>query len=203
MSGLLKKNFLEATTSLTQGETRFESRWPELTINSFTATTSANDEFGNTESVTLRWGIATPASQSRTEAGKQAQEIAKQMEALTLHQDIIKAVETAWQAGNPLNKEGVKAAANRKAAIVGNAIVALLSEGWLQKVDVPSNVRLHPRRSSFLISLSVDEHAAVLRGEGLPPAKMVIPSSWKKASASSVPKPANQTSESEVALDGN
>jgi hypothetical protein len=189
--------------SLVQGKTRFEPRWSALAIASHTAETPATDEYGNTEIITMRWGIAVPATQSRTEAGKQAREMAKQMEALTLDQDIIKAVETAWQAGNPLNKEGVKAAAKRKASVVGNAIVALLSEGRLQEVDVPSNVRLHHRRSSFLISLSVDEHAAVLRGEGLPPAKMVIPSSWKKASVSSVPKPANQTSESEVTPDGN
>lgn len=188
---------------LKQGKTRFESRWPELTINSFTATTSANDEFGNTESVTLRWGVATPSTQSRTEAAKDAQEVAKQMDALALRQDIINAVEAAWQAGNPLNREGVKAMTNRKESVVGNSMVTLLAEGWLQEVEVPSKVRLHPRKKSFFISLSVEEHAAVLREEGLPTAKMVIPPSWKKASASSMPKPSNQAPKNEAAVDGN
>lgn len=187
--------------SLRQGKTRFESRWPELTINSFTATTSANDEFGNTESVTLRWGIATPATQSHSETAKRAQEMAKQMDTLILHQDILDVVDAAWQAGHPLNRESVKAKIKRKAAVVSNAIVTLLADGLLQEVNVPSKERLHPRKSTFLISLTSDENAAAMRGEGLPPAKTAIPQSWKKTSAASAAVRDHEAAKSEMNAD--
>ena len=59
---------------LVQGKTRFEARWPELEITSYTAQTTEPDEFGNLEPVLLRWGIAAPANQSRKEAAGQAAE---------------------------------------------------------------------------------------------------------------------------------
>lgn len=173
--------------SLRQGKTRFESRWPELTIDSFTATTPANDEFGNTESVTLRWGIATLASQSRTEAAKQAQEMAKQMETLILHQEVVSAVEAAWQAGNPLNRTGIKNILNRNAAAVVSMTERLLSERWLTEVTVPTKDRIVNSKSSFLVSLKAEERETVLAGGSLPTDKLLIPDSWRKVPVSPAP----------------
>ncbi len=94
---------------LVQGKTRFEPRWPELEIVSNTAQVQAMDEFGNVESVVMRWGIAAPAQTSRREASEQAAEQQRREDEATLRQDIRDAVSVAWGAGNPLSREGVKA----------------------------------------------------------------------------------------------
>jgi len=172
---------------LVQGKTRFESRWPELAITSFTTTTSATSEFGAPETVTLRWGIAAPAKQSRQEAAKVAQDMAKQVDALTLHQDIVSAVEAAWQAGNPLNRSGLKSKLNRNATAVVAMTDRLLSEQWLVEVPVPTKDRIVNSKSSFLVSLTKDERDAILAGGSLPADKLLIPDSWRKEPVSPVP----------------
>jgi RecA-family ATPase len=174
--------------SLVQGKTRFESRWPALTITSFTATTSATDEFGCPEAVMLRWAMATPSTQSRKEAAKQAQETTKQMDALILHKDIRDAVEAAWQAGNPLNRSGLKATLHRNAAAAVTAISELISNGWLYEVPIPTAIRTSSSKSSFLVSFTAEEREAVLAGGNLPTNKLVIPDSWRKVPASPVPE---------------
>lgn len=45
---------------LVRGKTRFEGRWPELLVRPGFAEVSATDEFGHSERVFLRWGIASP-----------------------------------------------------------------------------------------------------------------------------------------------
>ena len=172
---------------LVQGKTRFEAKWPELEITSYTAQTSAPDEFGNLETVVLRWGIAAPAAQSRKEAAEQAAEAQRKEDEASLRQDIRDAVETAWVLGNPLNREGVKAKSKRKHSEAIACLEALLSEQWLYEVFVPGKERLHPRKSAFFVNLTTEEHEAVLSGAGLPGAKLVIPTSWKKPPVSIMP----------------
>lgn len=52
---------------LKRGKTRFEAKWPELVINSFSETMMASNEFGDQELITLRWAIASPSERSRHE----------------------------------------------------------------------------------------------------------------------------------------
>lgn len=49
------------TRFLVQGKTRFEARWPELEISSYTAQTTAPDEFGNMEAAQLITALGTLA----------------------------------------------------------------------------------------------------------------------------------------------
>jgi len=172
---------------LIQGKKRFEAKWAELEIVSHTAQTTALDEFGNMETVLLRWGIAAPAQQSRKEAAEQAAERQRKEDEASLRQDIRDAVEVAWLAGNPLNREGIKAKSKRKHSEAITCLETLLSEQWLHEVFVPAKERLHPRKSAFFVNLSTAEHEAVLSGAGLPEAKLVIPASWRKAPVSIMP----------------
>lgn len=165
---------------LVQGKTRFEARWPELEITSYTAQTSAMDEFGNAETVLLRWGIASPAQQSRKEAAEQAAEQQRKEDDASLRQDIRDAVQVSWMSGNPLSREGVKAKSKRMHSVVIACLEELLSEQWLHEIFVPAKERLHPRKSSFFVNLTTEEHEAVLSGAGLPTAKLEIPPSWRK-----------------------
>jgi len=173
---------------LVLGKTRFEPRWPELEITSHTATAPATDEFGNVEIVVMRWGIAAPAEMSRKEAAEQAAEQQRKEDEATLRQDIRDAVELAWQAGNPLNREGIKAKSKRKHSEAIACLECLLAERWLHEVFVPAKERLHPRKTAFFVSLSTEEHEAALSGAGLPAAKLVIPESWRKPPVSIMPE---------------
>lgn len=180
---------------LVQGKTRFEARWPELEITSYTAQTVEPDEFGNMEAVMLRWGIAAPAQQSRKEAAEQAAEQQRKEDETSLRQDIRDAVEVAWLAGNPLNRAGVKAKVRRKTSDVVAMLENLLSERWLFEVTVPAKVRIVNSKAAFLVNLTTEEHEAVLDGGGLPDAKQVIPASWQKEPIPLVPAPESEAVE--------
>ena len=181
---------------LINGKVRFEPRWPELEIVSYTAQTYALDEFGNSESVVMRWGMAEPAQQSRMEAAQQAKEDASRVDAIELRQAVRDAVQIAWQTGNPLNRSGVKAKVQRKSQIVGRTIENLLSEQWLYEVSVPSNVRSGNSKAFFLVNLSTEEHDIVMSGGGIPLTKLVIPPSWQKPVVSLVPALHNEHAKS-------
>lgn len=167
---------------LVRGKTRFEARWPELAIESQSATTTGRDEFGHTEPLTLRWGICRPPEQSRKEAQEQAQEAQRKADVAALRGEVRNAVEAAWAGGFPLNREAVKARIRRNRAEVAACIENLLSERWLHEVAIPPKHRTNPKRSAFLVNLTTEEHEAALRGEGLPPLKMEIPASWQRPS---------------------
>ncbi len=180
---------------LVRGKTRFEAEWPELQIESKTAATKARDEYGDMQAVTLRWGIAAPPEQSRKEAQKQAQEAARKADAAALRDAVRDAVQIAWQAGLPLNREGVKAKVKRNRQEVTDTIENLLSERWLHEVAIPLKERTNPKRAAFLVSLTTEEHEAARRGDGWPPAKLEVPTSWRRPSAPSAPPaPENEAS---------
>ena len=105
------------------------------------------------------------------------------------------AVDSAWQGGFPLNREGVKAKVRRRAAEVAGTIENLLSERWLHEVAIAPKERTNPRRGAFLVNLTTDEHEAALRGVRLPAAKLFVPESWRKPAAPSIPEPECTTSE--------
>lgn len=177
----------DGTRYLVRGKTRFEAKWPELIISSDYTHTTAPDEFGNVEPVTLRWGIASPPEMTRREAQEQAKEAARKDEAAALREDTLNAVQTAWQTGFPLNREGVKAKLPRNRNEVTDTIENLLSERWLVEVAVPPKERTNPKRSAFLVALTPHEHdGVVLRKEPVPAAKLTVPPSWRKPAAPSV-----------------
>jgi hypothetical protein len=62
-------------------------------------------------------------------------------------------------------------------------------------VAIPSKERTNPNRAAFLVNLTTEEHDAVRRGDGWPPAKLEVPASWRKPAAPSVPEPMQQKEE--------
>lgn len=174
---------------LVLGKKRFEPRWPELQVISHMATVTAVDEWGDTETTTLRWGILTPPDVSRQEAREQAQEAAERERRGDIRQSIFDAVQVAWQAGNPLSRNGIKTTVRDfKKSDIWDEVEALLAEGWLAEVEVPRHQRIHPRKSSFLVKLDTPEHDDFVRTGIVPAAKLDVPASWKKAPVSIVPE---------------
>jgi hypothetical protein len=165
---------------LVLGKTRFEPRWPELEITSHTASVTVMDEFGNSETLVMRWGVAAPSEQNRKDLAERAAEATNKRAAAELRQDVLDRVESASQTGNPLNRVGLKASIRRKASVVVAAVESLLAEHWLHEVTVPPKERTNNRRASFLVRFTAEERAATLNSGVLPAEKMVIPASWRK-----------------------
>lgn len=170
------------------GKRRFEARWPELQVVSHMAEVTAYDDWGDPETTTLRWGIVTPANLSRQEARKEAQEAAERERRGDMRQAIFDAVQIAWQAGNPINKTGVRSCVKLKGADVLQEIEALLSEGWLYEVEVPKAQRTNTAKARFLVKLDTPEHEEFRRSGIVPAAKRVIPQSWRKPEIPLVPE---------------
>lgn len=183
---------------LVRGKTRFEAKWAELKIETGWATTMARDEFGGSEDVTMRWGIATPPEKSRKEAQEQAKAQADKETAAALRDQVRNHIEMAWQTGHPLNREAVKSKSGRNRNAVTDVMVNLLAEGWLYEVPVPAKERTNSSRASFLVNFTTPEHDAYMRDGSLPAHKLVIPASWKKPLAPSVSEPADATPAPEV-----
>jgi hypothetical protein len=175
---------------LVRGKTRFEAKWSELAVQSYTSTTTAKDVFGDEETVTLRWAIASPGFQTRAQAKTVNQEESRRENDVFVRDEILEAVTAACAAGTPLNRAAVKAELRRKAEAVVGGIEALLTAGLLVEVHVPSNMRVHPKKDSFLVNLNSDEQAEFIRSGTVPAAKLVIPPSWKKAGGDVAGKPA-------------
>jgi hypothetical protein len=171
------------------GKTRFEPRWRELEVNSHTAPVMAKNEFGKDEELLLRWGIAAPAIQSRKEAAERAEAEQRLEDEAGLRHDILHAVGVAWVTGNPLNRQGVKAKISRKRETVTSMIENLLSERWLHEVPVPAKQRANNSKSAYLVSLTTEEHDAVMSGADLPAAYLATPPSWLKPAIPVVPDP--------------
>ena len=183
---------------LKQGKTRFEPKWQELEISSYTRETLEVDEFGNPETVMLRWGIAAPALTNRKEAKEQAIEAQRKVDDASLRIEIMGAASTASNLGNPLGRAALKAAIRRKHTATDTCIEQLLAEQWLVEVFVPAKERLHPRKSSFFICLTTHEHDLLLAGAGLSQERLAIPASWKKATIPVLGTIGNDCPKSEV-----
>jgi hypothetical protein len=172
---------------LVRGKTRFEARWTELQIEAHCADVVAVNEFGSMESVTLRWGIARPATKARKEAAKQAQEREHWESALAVQREVLDAVQGACDMGNPLNREGVKSKVRRKRADVVSAIETLLNDFRLYEVDVPVDERKNRRRTAFLVHLTEAEREIVMKTGLAPVEKTEVPQTWAIWPKSSVP----------------
>lgn len=187
---------------LIQGKERCCPKWRDLEIGSQSVTVAEQDVFGNFENVTVRWGIAKPPSMSRKEASKQATEAAQKADEGELRQSIRDAVDTAWMAGNPLNRTGLRAMIKRNHETVNDTIENLLTEQWMYEVHVPAKERIHPKKSLYLVNFSTVEHEAILAGNGLPDVKLIVPESWRKTPISSVPAKNDECSKDDSVSEG-
>lgn len=173
----------DAARYLVRGKTRFEAKWSELAIQSYTSTTTAKDQWGDEEEVTMRWAIASPGLRTRAQAKAAAQEDARaESEALT-RDAILEAVTTAWLDKQPLNRGAVRTVIKRGAAITVSTIEKLLASGHLYEVHIPNGERLVKTRGTFLVSLTDAEREEFIRSGVVPESKLEVPPSWGKQGA--------------------
>lgn len=163
------------------GKRRFEARWTELRIESQSADVLAVDQWGDLETTVLRWGILRPMDTPRQQAREEAEKAEERKRVGDMRQSILHAVETAWIAGNPINKTGVKGIVKGfKSSDVMLTLDSLMAEGWVHEVEVPKAQRLHMNKSRFLVKLSSPEWDDFKRSGLLPGDKLEVPQSWKK-----------------------
>jgi hypothetical protein len=173
---------------LVRGKTRFESPWQELSLRSELVNVTAIDRWGDMVSMAVRWAVAEPPAASRAVLKDQAKAEAQDAEMAELRDDIRNAVQEAWNLGHPLNREGVASKVRKQRNTVKSVIEALLVEGWLYEVHVPTKERTNPNRKAFLVNLNTEQHEAYRADGEVPDELLVVPQSWrKKAEISSVP----------------
>lgn len=174
---------------LSIGKHRAEPRFgKELLIESGDKIITGYNEWGEAEDVHLRWSIIRPMDQTRAEMREQSEEAAERERKGDMRDAIKNAVQVAWQAGNPLSKNGIVSRVTGKTADIKREVDSLLSEGWLHEVPVPASVRRVPSKSVFLICLDTPEHDEWDASKRVPAAKLTIPESWKKPAFQLVPE---------------
>lgn len=147
------------------GKCRFEKRWPELEIQSDSATEDVKDEYGQRVTLNLRWSFAQPPERSRTEARQMQQDKERKQADIDLRTDILNLVDNAARSGLPLNRAALRAKIKRRASDVSGCIEILLAEQWLYEVSIPHNERQHPKRDSYLVTRTTEEREKLLRSQ--------------------------------------
>ena len=149
------------------------------------------------------WTSIQPMDASRKEQREQAQAEEAKARAQEMRQDILDAVDTAWRIRNPLSKTGARDKAAGNTISKQCAIDALINEGWLHEITVPSKERVNSNKKSFLIRLSTEEHEHFSATGLLPEDKQVVPQSWRKTPSPSVPSvPTTDSPESDESIEG-
>lgn len=164
---------------LVRGKTRFESPWQELEIKSDHRIITVKNRFGEDEELVLRWSIASPADNSRSERAEQAKAERVRQEDEELKRLILTNITEHYAAGTPLNKTAVRGVTGRGAQVTADTVATLITEGWLYEVEVPAAERIK-NKSSFLVAFDEQERAEFLKSGVIPEAKLWIPESWKK-----------------------
>lgn len=150
---------------LVLGKCRFEKRWPELEIVSDYATEDVTDEHGQRVNLTLRWSFALPPERSRSESRQMQQDEERKQADIDLRAEILTLVENAARSGFPLNRAALRAKIKRRANDVTGCIEILLAEKWLDEVSIPPREREHPKKSSYLVKRTTQEHEDILRSQ--------------------------------------
>lgn len=170
----------KGTRYLVLGKKRFETKTPELVIESSTAEVDALDEWGDVEKTILRWGVPKPAHQTRAEAREDAQAEAAQTRLVEARTAALDAVDSAYRSGERIGRTAAALATGVQKAHGLDIVAQLIEEDWLYEVDIPPKERANNKKAAFLVRLT-DQERAALRATGAPPVeKTAIPQAWRK-----------------------
>ena len=174
---------------LTRGKTRFVAKWQDLEIKWHKHDTTAQNEFGEWEPLTLSWSTVHPSEMSRKDAAEVSKaERAVQAE-IDLRDEVLTTVGRAQDGGHPLNRAGIKSRVRRQNKAVHDCIEALLADRWLIEVEVAAKLRIATSKRAFIVRLSEAEHEAVEAGAPTPEHLLEVPQSWRKPEPAPVPDP--------------
>lgn len=165
---------------LVRGKSRFESSWHELLIETDSQTYSVQNQFGDYEQLTQRWGIARPQEKTRTELAKEQQEKMREQANEQQKKAFNDYVSRAELQGDPINRTALNQLVGGNKQRNTDLINEMLDEKWLYEVVIPPEIRRTPSKSQYLVSLSLGERDEYI-ATGTPPAhKLEVPDTWKK-----------------------
>lgn len=166
---------------LVRGKSRFESSWHELLIETDSQTYTVQNQFGDYEKLTQRWGIARPQEKSRTDMAKEQQEKMREEANEQQKRAFIDYVSRAELQGDPINRTALNQLVGGNKQRNTDLINELLDKKWLYEVVIPPEIRRTPSKSQYLVSLCLGERDEYIK-TGTPPAhKLEVPDTWKKA----------------------
>tara|TARA_Y100000780_G_scaffold232359_1_gene262994 strand:+ start:355 stop:2691 length:2337 start_codon:yes stop_codon:yes gene_type:complete len=168
------------TRWLVRGKTRFEAKWEELLIKTYSTRTVALNVFEEQEELTLRWAIARPQGKTRQEMTAEAEEAAKRKQEAAKKLEMIDLINRACEEGEPLNRTGLAEEIGGRAETTKALIADVIEAGWAIEVTVPPELRTHQKRKRFLVGLTHGEREQYLKDGTIPPEKQEIPDTWKK-----------------------
>lgn len=180
----------DETRWLVRGKTRFEARWDELLIQTYSTKISALNVFDEAEELALRWAVARPQGKTRQEINTEAEEAAKRKQEHAKKLEIMELISQAEASGEPLNATGVADEIGGNSKAVKDLIRDVIESGWVIEIPVPQAMRTHPRKSKFLVGLTMGERDQYLADGTIPAGKLEIPDTWKKQ-----PRPARAKAE--------
>tara|TARA_Y100000780_G_scaffold197352_1_gene187879 strand:+ start:3440 stop:5179 length:1740 start_codon:yes stop_codon:yes gene_type:complete len=170
----------DETRWLVRGKTRFEAKWDELLITTYSTSTVALNVFEEPEDLTLRWAIASPQKKTRQEISAEATEEAKRKQEADKKLEMIDLINKACAEGEPLNRTGLAQEVGGNTKATKDLIRTIIELGWAMEVTVPPELRTHPKRNKFLVGLNNGERKQYLKDGSIPPEKLEIPDTWKK-----------------------
>lgn len=170
----------DGTRWLVRGKTRFEAKWEELLIETYSSKIAALNIFDEPEELTLRWAVARPQEKTRKEITAAAEEAAKAFERERKKAEMLDVISRACAMGEPLNRSQLAKEVGGNAQATKAMIQELVDSCWAVEVMVPHEIRIHHQRSRFLVSLTQGERDHYQETNELPPEKQAIPESWQK-----------------------
>jgi uncharacterized protein YaaR (DUF327 family) len=178
------------TRWLVRGKTRFEAKWDELRIESYSSKKTVLNDFDEPEEMTLRWAVAKPQGKTRVEMNAEAEEVAKRKQDAAKKLEIVELINKTCAEGEPLNRTEVAKEIGGNAKATKDLIREVIDSGWVVEVSVPPAIRTHPKRNKFLVGLTMGQRDQFLADGTLPPELSEIPETWKKQ-----PKPTKEESQ--------
>jgi hypothetical protein len=179
------------------GKRRFEAKWAEIELVSEVSESFALDEFGQAQTIAIRWAIPRPPSMTRQEAAQAAREESQGESDTQRRTAILKAVEDAWMAGNPISRVKLRDLVSGKVATINTVTETLIVEGWLYEVEVPPARRVNNNKKAFLVRLTDSERRGYLEAGALPEQKTRLFPAWATGAIPSVPDTVKDPSKSD------
>ncbi len=168
---------------------RFVAEMDGIEFETYKATVAGKDPLGNLVEIPLMHGVPVlVALGERKKAQAQQAERQEDEDKAALRVQIFGLIEQAFSVGVPLNRSSLSAACKgyRNIKIV-QMVDQLVDEYWLLEVEVPKNLRIHPKRSHFLVTLKDHERRDLMERGVIPVDKVKVPSSFRIPEISSIP----------------
>jgi hypothetical protein len=138
----------------------------------------------------LRWAVARPQAKTRGEINAEAEAEAKRKQDADKKHEIVELINKTCDDGEPLNRTEVAREIGGNAKATKDLIRDVIESGWVVEISVPLAMRTHPKRSKFLVGLTMGQRDQYRADGTLPPELSEIPETWKKQ-----PKPTKEESQ--------